>query len=189
MIDLTINTQNARGILTDFIRSEITRVGFQRAVIGLSGGIDSALSCFLAAEALGPEKILAVRMPYRTSSPDSLEHAQLVIDELGVQAETVPITAMAKASLSFLELMETGPEPSALGSETAVQGAAERGPRPEDDERLLVTVEGLEGAAVVEQLPPVRGGAGDRPAGGGCGSRGAVCGAWRRHSVRRSAEE
>jgi NAD+ synthase len=96
MIDLTINTQNARGILTEFIRSEITRVGFQRAVIGLSGGIDSALSCFLAAEALGPENILAVRMPYRTSSPDSLEHAQLVIDALGIQSLTIPITEMVE---------------------------------------------------------------------------------------------
>ncbi len=58
-------------------------MGFSRAVIGLSGGIDSALSCYLAAEALGPENVLAVRMPYHTSSPDSLEHAQLVIDATG----------------------------------------------------------------------------------------------------------
>ncbi len=71
-IDLTINTDLARQILTGFIRTEITRAGFSRAVINLSGGIDSALSCFLAAEALGPENVLAVRMPYRTSSADSL---------------------------------------------------------------------------------------------------------------------
>jgi NAD+ synthase len=96
MIDLTINTDLARTILTGFIRSEITRVGFQRAVIGLSGGIDSALSCFLAAEALGPENVLAVRMPYRTSSSESLEHAQLVIDQLGLQSLTVPITEMVE---------------------------------------------------------------------------------------------
>ncbi|MFN2195979.1 MAG: NAD+ synthase [Anaerolineales bacterium] len=94
MSDLTINTDLARKILAGFLRTEITRSGFQRAVLGLSGGIDSALSCFLAAEALGPENVLAVRMPYRTSSSDSLEHAQLVIDQLGVQSLTLPITEM-----------------------------------------------------------------------------------------------
>jgi NAD+ synthase len=94
MIDLTINSDLTRSILTGFIKSEITRVGYSRAVIALSGGIDSALSCWLAAEALGSENVLAVRMPYRTSSPDSLEHAQKVIDALGVQSLTIPITEM-----------------------------------------------------------------------------------------------
>ncbi|MDT8898168.1 MAG: NAD+ synthase [Thermanaerothrix sp.] len=95
-IDLTINTDLVRKILTSFIRSEITRMGFERAVVGLSGGIDSALSCYLAAEALGPQNVLAVRMPYRTSSPDSLEDAQKVIDALGVQSVTIPITEMVE---------------------------------------------------------------------------------------------
>jgi NAD+ synthase len=63
-------------------------------VLGLSGGIDSALSCFLAAEALGPENVLAVRMPYKSSSRDSLEDAQQVIDATGVQSMTVEITEM-----------------------------------------------------------------------------------------------
>jgi NAD+ synthase len=94
MIDLTINTDLARTILTGFIRSEITRAGFEHAVINLSGGLDSALSCYLAAEALGPENVLALRLPYKISSQDSLEHAQLVIDKLGVQALTIPITEM-----------------------------------------------------------------------------------------------
>ncbi len=93
-IDLTIYTDLARKILTGFIQSEITRSGFKRAVIGLSGGIDSALSCYLTAEALGAENVLAVRLPYATSSPESLKHAQLVIDALGVQSLTVPITDM-----------------------------------------------------------------------------------------------
>ena len=92
IMDLSINTDLARQILKGFIYTEITRVGFSHAVIGLSGGIDSALSCYLAAEALGPENVLAVRMPYRTSSRDSLEHAQMVIDDLGVQSLTIPIT-------------------------------------------------------------------------------------------------
>jgi NAD+ synthase len=96
MINLTINTELTRSILTGFIRSEITRVGYTRAVVALSGGIDSALSCWLAAEALGAENVLAVRMPYKTSSPDSLEHAQKVIDALGVQSLTIPITEMVE---------------------------------------------------------------------------------------------
>ena len=94
MPDLAIHTDLARQILTGFIHTEITRSGFSRAVLGLSGGLDSALSCFLAAEALGPENVLAVRMPYKTSSADSLEHAQEVIEQLGVQSLTVPITDM-----------------------------------------------------------------------------------------------
>jgi NAD+ synthase len=94
--NLDINVELARKILTGFIRSEITRTGFTRAVLGLSGGIDSALSCFLAAEALGPENVLAVRMPYRASSADSLEDAQRVIDVTGVQSMTVEITDMVE---------------------------------------------------------------------------------------------
>ena len=60
MIDLTINTDLARKILTGFIQSEVNRVGYSHAVVGLSGGVDSALSCYLTAEALGPEKVLAL---------------------------------------------------------------------------------------------------------------------------------
>jgi NAD+ synthase len=96
MIDLTINTDLAKKILTGFIHSEITRAGFSRAVVGLSGGVDSALSCYLAAETLGAENVLAVRMPYKTSSADSLDHAQMVIDALGVQSLTLPITDMVE---------------------------------------------------------------------------------------------
>jgi NAD+ synthase len=62
----------------------------------LSGGIDSALSCFLAAEALGPQQVLAIRMPYKTSAPESLAHAQRVIDQTGVRSETFDITPMVE---------------------------------------------------------------------------------------------
>ena len=92
MIDLVINTDVARMILTGFIKSEVTRMGFTRAIVNLSGGLDSALSCALAAEALGPENVFALRLPYRTSSPDSLAHAQLVVDQFRVQSETIDIT-------------------------------------------------------------------------------------------------
>jgi NAD+ synthase len=93
---LSINTTLAREILTGFIRSEITRVGMSRAVVGLSGGLDSALSCALAAEALGAENVLAVRMPYKGSSRDSLDHAQLLIDQIGVPSKTIEITDMVE---------------------------------------------------------------------------------------------
>ena len=94
MADISIDTDLARKILTGFIQTEITRAGFSKAVLGLSGGIDSALACYLAAEALGPQNVLAVRMPYKTSSQGSLDDAQLVIDALGVDSLTVPITGM-----------------------------------------------------------------------------------------------
>ncbi len=95
-LSLTINAELTRRILVNFLHDEIHRTGLKRAVLGLSGGIDSALACLLAAEALGPENVLAVRMPYATSSPESLAHAQLVIDQTGVQAETFEITAMVQ---------------------------------------------------------------------------------------------
>jgi len=94
VIDLKINTDLACKILSGFIHSEIKRVGYSRAVIALSGGVDSAVSCYLAAQALGPQNVLAVCMPYKSSTPDSLEHAQIVIDALGIPSITIPITEM-----------------------------------------------------------------------------------------------
>jgi len=93
---LIINTDVARTILTGFIRSEVTRVGYSRAVVGLSGGIDSALSCVLAVEALGAENVLAVRMPHKSSSPDSMEHADILIEQYQIPSTTVEITNMVE---------------------------------------------------------------------------------------------
>ena len=101
MNHLTINTDTARRILTGFIKSEINRASFSKAVLALSGGIDSALSCYLTVQALGAENVLAIRMPYKSSSPDSLAHAQLVIDDLGIQALTIPITPMVDPYLEI----------------------------------------------------------------------------------------
>jgi NAD+ synthase len=94
MIDLSINTDLVRNILVRFVKTEISRAGFSRAVVNLSGGLDSAVSIVLAAEALGPQNILALRLPYKTSAPDSLEHAQMLIDQLGAPSVTIPITEM-----------------------------------------------------------------------------------------------
>ncbi|HET7041249.1 MAG TPA: NAD+ synthase [Gemmatimonadales bacterium] len=100
---LAIDPELTRKWLVEFLRDEIQRRrGFDHAVIGLSGGVDSALVAYLAAEALGPENVTAVRMPYRSSSPDSLAHAQLVIDKLGINAKTVEITAAVDGMVAAL---------------------------------------------------------------------------------------
>jgi NAD+ synthase (glutamine-hydrolysing) len=90
---LAIDVELTRTWLVEFIRDEVQRRrGFENVVLGLSGGVDSALVAYLAVEALGREHVLGVRMPYRTSSPESLEHAQLVIDALGIPSRTVDIS-------------------------------------------------------------------------------------------------
>src|SRR6478672_7190740 len=81
---LEIDPELASGWLVSFLREEFERRGFRKAVVGLSGGVDSAVTAFLAAEAIGKENVVAIRMPYRTSNPESLAHAQLVIDEIGI---------------------------------------------------------------------------------------------------------
>ena len=86
--------------LVAFLKDEFARRGFEKAVVGLSGGVDSAVVAALAARALGAANVIAVRMPYRTSSADSLEHAQLVIDQLGIQSQTVDISAAVDGYLA-----------------------------------------------------------------------------------------
>jgi NAD+ synthase (glutamine-hydrolysing) len=91
---LRIDAEATRRWLVEFLRDEVgRRRGFKQVVVGLSGGVDSALTTFLCAEAFGPDQVLAVRMPYRTSSRESLEHAQLVIDALGIRETTIDISA------------------------------------------------------------------------------------------------
>jgi NAD+ synthase len=94
---IPLNTGVLRRILVAFIRNEVRKVGVERVVLGLSGGVDSALAAFLAAEALGPANVLGIRMPYRASSRESLEHAQLVVDATGIEAKTVEITPQIDA--------------------------------------------------------------------------------------------
>jgi len=93
-LNLSVDPERVRKILTEFIRSEITRAGYSRAVVNLSGGIDSSVSFVLAAEGLGPQNVLAIRLPYKTSSADSLEHAQMLINQQGCPSLTIPITEM-----------------------------------------------------------------------------------------------
>jgi NAD+ synthase (glutamine-hydrolysing) len=86
--------------LTTFLREEFRQRGFEKGVIGISGGVDSAVTAFLAARAIGASNVIGVRLPYRTSSKDSLEHAQLVIDALGIEGRTVDISAAVDGYLS-----------------------------------------------------------------------------------------
>jgi NAD+ synthase len=96
-VDLAINPQLVEEILVRFIRNEITRAGFQRAVFGLSGGIDSSVVAYLAAKALGPNNVLAVTMPYKLSSQATRDDSQAILDALGLQTIDVPITAQIDA--------------------------------------------------------------------------------------------
>lgn len=86
-----------RRVLVAFVREEVHKVGMSRTVLGLSGGVDSALVAYLAAEALGPENVWGILMPYRTSNPQSAEHAELVVRETGIRAERVDISAPVDA--------------------------------------------------------------------------------------------
>ena len=96
-VDLSINAEMVEAILTRFVRAEIGRAGFHRAVVGLSGGIDSSVVTTLAAHALGPENVLAVTMPYKTSSEATRSDSRAVIEQLGVRTIEAPITAAIDA--------------------------------------------------------------------------------------------
>src|SRR5258707_7155623 len=98
--NLNLDTKTVRKLLVDFIRDEAGNAGFAKGVVGLSGGVDSSLVAFLCAEALGKDNVLAVMMPYSTSSADSGTDAKSVIKHLGTRSETMNISAMVDGYLS-----------------------------------------------------------------------------------------
>jgi NAD+ synthase len=91
---MAINCPEVLQVLSAFIRTEVNKTGFNKVVLGLSGGIDSSLSAALAVKALGAENVLGVMMPYRSSNPDSLGDAIVLADELGIGSRKVEITPM-----------------------------------------------------------------------------------------------
>ena len=95
--EVAIDTAIARRVIADFIRGQLRQAGFERLVLGLSGGIDSALVAYLAAEAIGAERLLCLLMPYRTSSPASRSDAEEVVGRLGCPSELVEISPMVDA--------------------------------------------------------------------------------------------
>src|SRR5438128_5454477 len=101
---LAIDPDLARRWLTSFLKDEVVRRrGFTKGIVGLSGGVDSSLTAFLAVEALGKENVIGVRMPYRTSPPESLAQPLLVIQTLGIQSVTIDITAAVDGYLAQVE--------------------------------------------------------------------------------------
>ncbi len=102
--DLSLNTTVVRTLLEKFLLDETRNAGFARGVVGLSGGVDSAVTAYLAVSALGRENVRAVLMPYKTSSRESLADAQLVLDALGMPSETVDITPMVDPCLGAMRV-------------------------------------------------------------------------------------
>ena len=91
-----IEIKAIHSFLVNFLKEQFSKSGFKKAVIGLSGGVDSAVSFSLAVEALGKDNVLAVMMPYKSSSPESIAHAQQIAKQLGVRSVLVDITPMAE---------------------------------------------------------------------------------------------
>ena len=101
---LQINAPLVVEWLISFLRDEVRRRrGFEKVVLGLSGGVDSSLVAYLCAHAFGAENVYAFLMPYKTSSPESLEHGQLVAQALGVHSRIIEITPMVDAYLNQFE--------------------------------------------------------------------------------------
>lgn len=111
---LKINTGLVADWLVQFLRDEcIRRRGIKKAVFGLSGGVDSAVIAYLCAHAFGPENVYAYRMPYKLSSSESLDHAMLVVNDLGIHERTIEITGMVDG---YAAAFEPDISPARLGN-------------------------------------------------------------------------
>jgi len=95
--ELAFDAAMATDLLVDFIRRETRKAGCFRAVVGLSGGVDSAVAAALGVRALGAGSVLCALLPYRTSSPDSLVDARRLVRRLGARSTRVEITPMIDA--------------------------------------------------------------------------------------------
>lgn len=104
---LILDLEKTRDMLINFLRDEVHKIGFKKVILGLSGGIDSALVAFLAAEAFGAENVYTVMMPYKTSSKESVEHAELVVKATGIHTKKVEITPMVEPYFAMNEDMSS----------------------------------------------------------------------------------
>ena len=131
--ELVIDTVVARRIIVEFIRGQLRQAGFERALLGLSGGIDSAVVACLAAEAVGPERLLCLVMPYRTSAAESRRDAEAVIGRLGCASRVVDISPMVDAYFGEADAADAGVDGGAagvagvLGAEGSGASAVRRG--------------------------------------------------------------
>jgi NAD+ synthase len=98
-----IDAAQAVEVITGFIGSQLAQTGFRRLVVGLSGGVDSATTAYLAVRAAGADNVLGVRMPYRTSSPESEADALEVVEALGCRTERIDISPMVDPMLALIE--------------------------------------------------------------------------------------
>lgn len=103
---LALNIKTVRSMLVQFINDELNNAGFTKAAIGLSGGIDSAVSMYLAVEALGAKNVLAVLMPYKTSSPESKADAETIVKDLNIRSTVVDITPMVEPLFDSQKISE-----------------------------------------------------------------------------------
>ncbi len=111
---LRINAPLVAEWLVEFLRDEVQRRrGFSKAVLGLSGGVDSSVVAYLCVRAFGAENVYAFLMPYKTSSPQSLEHAMLVVNALGIHHRVIEITPMVDA---YVEQFEPDASPARIGN-------------------------------------------------------------------------
>jgi len=123
--ELRIDTDVARRVIAGFIRGQLRQAGFERAVLGLSGGIDSALVAYLVAEAIGAEQLLCLLMPYRTSSPASRGDAEEVVARLGCASRLVDISPIVDGY--FGTEADGGAVPGAGGAEALTASPLRRG--------------------------------------------------------------
>jgi len=141
---LEIDPALTAGWLVSFLREEFERRGFKKAVVGISGGVDSAVTAFLAARALGAKNVIGVRMPYRTSHRHSLEHAQLVTDALGIETSTIDISPAVDAYLSS--------EPDADPQDQEIRGFGRAGRCCQEWEVPAIRVRGDEHGLVAANI-------------------------------------
>ena len=106
MADLKINPRRVKKKLTDFIRNNVYNKGFERAVLGLSGGLDSTTAAYLVCEALGPDNILGLIMPYRTTSRTDIVDAKDISRKLGIKIKYINITDMVEPYFKKVNLKD-----------------------------------------------------------------------------------